>query len=161
MAKTPDDKNKKKPQDEAIEGLEELTEVEAADLPPPPPAPPPAPPIPTTTRPPSGTLDSSVDFSLPGGGEGVDLSGVSVIEWASLVQEPGGRASDSGIRSKSASPSDADLLAQLSEPPVEAAPPAPPEARAATVGAEDALGDLPPPGEHSSSVIDIGPPDVL
>src|SRR4051812_11274970 len=57
--------------------------------------------------------DSAIDFGTPHQGE--LSSDISVIEWASLVEEP---QPESGSQPKVDSPSDADLFAQMSDQPV-------------------------------------------
>src|SRR3954451_8044137 len=52
-----------------------------------------------------GDSDSSIDMSIPA--EGVESSGISVHEWAALVEEA---PAESGSQVKFDSPSDADLL---------------------------------------------------
>ncbi|MFO0927030.1 MAG: hypothetical protein U0736_08305 [Gemmataceae bacterium] len=67
---------------------------------------------PKAKKPPEPTdSDSAINLGEPAP-EG-DLSGISVIEWASLVEEPAGGTGASSV--KIDSPSDAELIAQLSD----------------------------------------------
>ena len=60
--------------------------------------------------------DDAIDLSSPG--EGADLSGISVIEWASLAEAPppsGNQPADAIPEAKFDSPSDSDLISKRAD----------------------------------------------
>ncbi len=109
-----------------------LAEAEAAKHAPPP-APAPA------GAPEQHPGDSAIDFDLPGG-QAIDLSGVSVIEWAALVEEP--RSQVGSSKPKFDSPSDVDLLRKTA--PAEQPPPHPEAPAAAPAPFVPAVVEVPP-----------------
>lgn len=88
--------------------------------------------------------DSAINLGEPGEG---DLSGISVIEWASLVEEAPAPTGASHV--KIDSPSDAELIAQLSEPA-----PLPPAGEALPI-VDETAGFVEDDASDSSSAIDL------
>jgi hypothetical protein len=128
----------------------------------------PAPPEAKKPEPPPDELltESTIDLGMPGpgpGGEPVDLSGVSVIEWADLVEEPASKP-------KVDSPSDSDILSHAEEkkPDAPAAPRAQPTAlkppgaeEEAAVADRDSGSGIEFAVPAGSSAIDVGEEAVI
>lgn len=100
-----------------------------------------------TPRPAPEETDSDSAINL---GEHIasgDLSGISVIEWASLVEEP--KPTGGASQVKIDSPSDAELIAQLSDQP--APPPTAPSVEEDVLFEEDV-----PAATTPASAVDLG-----